>query len=70
MVTAEEALLVTLEIKDKIGDHQAFKFSLQIEKKETATEKTNYNFRRANFEAMRADLNDERLERLIVNSKE
>ena len=33
-----------------------------------AVEKTNYNFRRANFEAMRADLDDERLERLIVNS--
>ena len=33
-----------------------------------AIEKTNYNFRRANFEAMLADLNDERLERLIINS--
>ena len=33
-----------------------------------AVEKTNYNFRTANFDAMRADLDDDRLERLIVNS--
>ena len=40
----------------------------QTEKEETAVAKTNYNFRRANFEAMRAELDDERLEHLIVNS--
>ena len=67
MITTEGELLVTLQIKDKIWDHQAIQFSLQIEKEETAIEKTNYNFRRANFEAMRADL-DNRLERLIVSS--
>ena len=59
---------MTLQIKNKIGDHQAIQFLLQTEKEETAIEKTNYNFRRANFEAMRADLDDERLEHLIVNS--
>ena len=58
VVTVEEALLVTLQIKDKIGNHQTIQFSLQIEKEETAMEKTNYNFRRTNFEAMRADLDD------------
>ena len=63
VITTEEALLETLQIKDKIGDHQAILFLLQIEKEETAVEKTNYNFRRANF-----DLDDEGLERLIVNS--
>ena len=68
MITTEEALLETLQIKDKIIDHQAIQFSLQIEKEETALEKTNYNFWRANFEAMSADLDDEWLERLIVNS--
>ena len=68
VITTEEALLVTLQIKDKIGDHKAIQFLLQTEKEETAIERTNYNFRRANFEAMRADLDDERLERLIVNS--
>ena len=67
-ITTEEALLVTLQIKDKIGDHQAIQFLLQLEKEETTVEKTNYNFRRANFETMRADLDDERLLRLIVNS--
>ena len=67
VITIEEALLVTLQIKEKIGDHQAIQFSLQTEKEVTAVEKTNCNFRMANFEAMPADL-DERLERLIVNS--
>ena len=56
---------MTLQIKDKIGYRQAIQFSFQIEKQET---KTNYNFRRVNFEAMHADLDDERLERLTVNS--
>ena len=32
VITTEEALLVTLQIKDKIGDRQAIQFSLQIEK--------------------------------------
>ena len=64
VITTEEALLVTLQIKDKIGD-QAIQFSLQIEK-EPAIEKTNYNFRMANFELMCADLDDDRHEYLIV----
>ena len=38
------------------------------QKKKKSIEKTNYNFRKENFEAMLADLDDERLERLIVNS--
>ena len=59
---------MTLQINDKILDHQAIQFSLKIEKEETAIEKDNYNFRMENFEAMRADL-DERLGRLIVNSE-
>ena len=57
-----------MQIKDKIADHQAIQFLLQTQKEETAVDKTNYNFRRANFEAMLADFEDERLERLIVNS--
>ena len=39
VITAEEALLVTLQIKDKTLDRQAIQFSLQIEKEETAIEK-------------------------------
>ena len=31
VMTTEEALLVTLQIKDKIGDHQAIQFLLQAE---------------------------------------
>ena len=61
ITTEEEALLVTLQIKDKIRDHQAIQFLLQTEKEEMAVENTNYNFRRANFEAMQADLDDERV---------
>ena len=48
VITTEEALTVTLQIRDKIGDHQSIQFSLQIEKEETAVQKTNYNFRRVN----------------------
>ena len=66
VITTEEALLLTLQIKDKIEDHQAIQYLLQTEKEETDIEKTNFNF--ISFEAMRADLDDERLERLIVNS--
>ena len=66
--TTEEAHLVTVKIKDKIGDHQAIQFSFQIEKEETAIEKTYCNFRRANFDAMLADLDEETRERLTINS--
>ena len=69
VITTEEALLVTLQNKEKIGDHQAIQFSLQTEKEETAVEKTNYNFRMANFEAIRADLHDVGLQHLIVNTQ-
>ena len=34
MITTEEALLVTLQIKDKIGDHQAIQFLLQTEEED------------------------------------
>ena len=68
MITTEEALVVTLQTKDKICDHQAIQFLLQTEKEQTAVEKTNDNLRRANFNAVHADLDDEILERLIVNT--
>ena len=68
MIITGEAPGLTLQIKYKICDHQAIQFSLRIEEKETAVEKSNCNFRMANFDAMRADLDDEVLERLIVNS--
>ena len=68
VITTEEAFLVTVQITDKIWDHQAIQFLLWTEKEETAIEKTNYNFMRVNLEAMPADLDDKRLERLIVNS--
>ena len=68
VITTEGALIVTLQINYKIGDHQTIKFSLQNEKEETAVEKTNYNFRRSNFDAMHTDLDDEIFERLIINS--
>ena len=67
VITTVEAVIVTLQIKDTIGDHQAIQFSLQLEKEETTIEKINYNLRMANFDAMRADLDDERLEHLIIN---
>ena len=62
------SVLLLLQINDKIRDHQAIQFLLQTEKEVTDVEKTNYNCRKANFEAIRDDLDDERLERLIDNS--
>ena len=52
VINTEEALLLTLQIKEKIGDHHAIQFLLQTEKEEMAVEETNYNFRRPNFEAI------------------
>ena len=68
VITTGEALIVALQIKDKIGDHRAIQYSLQIEKEATPVSNNNYNFRRANFDAMRDDLDDEILELLVVNS--
>ena len=67
MITTEEAYIGTLQIKAKIGNHQAIQFLFQVEKEETVVEKTKYNFRMANFDEMHADL-DEILKSLIVNS--
>ena len=39
MITTEEAFIGTLQIKAKIGDHQAIQFLFQIEKEETVVEK-------------------------------
>ena len=44
VITTEEALLETLQIKNKIGEHQAIPFLLLTKKKETAVENTNYNY--------------------------
>ena len=41
-----------VKIGDKIGDHQTVYFSTETEKESTALEKYNFNFRRANFDAM------------------
>ena len=52
-----------VKIGDKIGDHQTIYFSTETEKESTALEKYNFNFRRANFDAMHDELVI--LERLI-----
>ena len=46
VITTEEALIVTSQFKDKICDHQANQFALQIEKEETAVEKTKFKFQK------------------------
>ena len=56
VISTEEELIVNLKITHKIGDHQAIKYSIKIEKGNMASEKSNYNFRRANFDAMRTEL--------------
>ena len=63
----EELIIVNLKITDKIGDHQAITFSIiKTEKGNIASEKNNYNFRRANFDAMRTELDYQTFEQPIV----
>ena len=47
-ISTEEELIVNLKITDKIGDHQAIKFSIKTEKGNIASEKKKYNFRKVN----------------------
>ena len=56
VISTEEELIVNLKITDKIGDHQAITFSIKTEKGNIASEKNNCNFRRANFDSMRTEL--------------
>ena len=47
VITTEEALIkVTLKIKDKIGDHQAIPFLLQIEKRRNSRRKEQLQFQK------------------------
>ena len=57
VISTEEELIVNLKITDKIADHQAITFSIKTEKENIASEKNNYNFRGANFDAMQCGLN-------------
>ena len=53
VISTEVELIVNLKTKNKIGDHQAIQFSIKAVKGNMAPGKINYNFRRANFNAMR-----------------
>ena len=68
VVSTEEELIVNLKITDKIGDHQAITFSIKTEKGNIASGKNNYNFRRANFDAMRSELDYQTFEQPIVSN--
>ena len=66
VISTEEEIIVKLKIKDKIGDHKAIQFSIKTEKENIASEKNSYNFRRANFDACRTELDYRTFEELIV----
>ena len=68
LVISTEELNVNLKIIDKIGDHQAITFAIKTEKENIACEKNNYNFRRANFDAMRTELDYQTFEQPIVRN--
>ena len=68
VISTEEELIVNLKITDKIRDHQALTFSIRTEKGNTASEKNNYNFRRAYFDAMRTELYYQTFEQPIVRN--
>ena len=65
--TGEEQIL-NLKITDKIGDHKAITFSIKTEKGNIASKKNNYTFRRANFAAMRTELDYQTFEQPIVRN--
>ena len=52
VISTEEEIVKNVKIGDKRGDHQTVFFSVEIKKEFTALEKYNFNFRRANFDAM------------------
>ena len=56
VMTTEEETVWNVKIGDKIWDHQTVYFSIETEKESTALEKYNFNFRRANFDAMHDEL--------------
>ena len=68
VISTEEELIVNLKITDKIGDHESITLSIKIEKGNIAYEKNSYNFRRANFDAMRTELNYRTFEQPIVRN--
>ena len=68
VISTEEELIVNLKITDKIGEHQAITFSIKTEKGNISSEKNNYNYRRANFYAMRTELDYQTFEHPIVRN--
>ena len=68
VISTEEELIVILKITDKIGDYLAIIFSTKTEKLNITSEKNNYNFRRANFDAMRTELDYQTFEQPIVRN--
>ena len=68
VISTEDELIVNLKITDKIGDHRAITFSIKIEKGNIASEKNRYNFRRANFDAMRTELDYQTFEQPIIRN--
>ena len=65
VISTEEELIVNRKLTDKIGDHQAITFSSKTVKGNIASEKNNCNFRRANFDAMRTELEYQTFEQPI-----
>ena len=68
VISTEEKPIVNLKITDKLGDHQAITFSIEPENGNISSEKNNYNFRRANFDAMRTELDYQTFEQPIVRN--
>ena len=68
VISKEEELIVNLKITDKIGDHQAITFSIKTNEGNIASEKNIYNFKRANFDAMRTELDYQTFEQPIIRN--
>ena len=56
VICTEVELVVNQKITDKIGENQAITSSIKTENGNIASEKNYNNFRRANFDAIRTEL--------------
>ena len=68
VISTEEELILNLKITDKIGDHQENPFSIKTEMGNVVSEKNNYKFRIANFDAMQAEFDYHTFEQHITRN--
>ncbi|KAF2344821.1 Endonuclease/exonuclease/phosphatase [Trinorchestia longiramus] len=68
VMTTPDLSINGLEVTGKIGDHQMIDFSLEVQDPNTRTQhKQVFNYKRANFELMKEEFDNNNYEVLVVN---